>query len=639
MRSLFVSFFLLLLVSSAYPQIRLPRLVSDGMILQRETPTKLWGWAAPGENITLLFNQKQFSSTADSAGKWTIQLPPQKAGGPYEMSFKGSNSITVKDILFGDVWLCSGQSNIELTLDRVKYKYPDAVALANNTYIRQFEVPDQYEFQAPRQDLSGGQWLAATPANILKFSAVGYFFADDLYRTYKVPIGLINAALGGSPAEAWISEEGLKPFPAYQAEAQKFRSPSLISELEAKDRKAQNDWLQLLNDTDEGLKNGWTAPILNDYNWEQMTVPGYWKDENLGRVHGAVWFRKEIHLSQDPTGQAAQILLGTIVDADSVFINGRFIGTTSYQYPPRRYAIPAGILKEGKNVIVIRVINRSGNGGFVKDKPYELRIGNQTIDLKGSWKYRLGARMQSAPGSTTIRWKPLGLFNAMIAPLTNYSIKGVLWYQGESNADRPQDYASLMQALITDWRRQWKHDQLPFLLVQLPNFMEARSTPAESNWALMREAQLQTLRLPYTGLAVTIDAGEWNDIHPLNKQDVGQRLALQAKAIVYGEKITASGPLYHSVKRKGNKLVIRFSDTGGGLVSKDGGPLRQFALAGSDRRFVWANARMKGKKVIVWSDSIPHPAIVRYAWADNPEGANLYNKSGLPASPFEAKAN
>lgn len=638
MRSLLVSFFLLL-VSAAYAQVRLPRLVSDGMVLQRETPNKLWGWAAPGESITLLFNQKQFSSTADSTGKWTIQLPPQKAGGPYELNFKGSNSITVKDILFGDVWLCSGQSNMELTLDRVKYRYPDVVASASNTYIRQFEVPDQYEFQAPRQDLSGGQWLAATPANILKFSAVGYFFADDLYRTYKVPIGLVNAALGGSPAEAWISEEGLRPFPAYLAEAQKFRNQSLITEIEAKDRKAQNDWLQLLNDTDEGLKKGWTDPALNDYNWEQMTVPGYWKDEKLGRLNGAVWFRKEIHLSQDPAGQPAQILLGTIVDADSVFINGRFVGTTSYQYPPRRYAIPAGVLKEGKNVIVIRVINRSGNGGFVKDKPYELRIGHQTIDLKGSWKYRPGARMQSAPGSTTIRWKPLGLFNAMIAPLTNYSIKGVLWYQGESNADRPQDYALLMQALITDWRRQWNHDDLPFLLVQLPNFMEARSTPTQSNWALMREAQLQTLRLPNTGLAVTIDAGEWNDIHPLNKQDVGQRLALQAKAVVYGEKITASGPLYRSVKRKGNKLIIRFSHTNGGLVSKDGGPLKHFALAGSDRRFVWANARIKGKKLVVWSDSIPHPAIVRYAWADNPEGANLYNRSGLPASPFEAKAN
>jgi sialate O-acetylesterase len=298
--------------------------------------------------------------------------------------------------------------------------------------------------------------------------------------------------------------------------------------------------------------------------------------------------------------------------------------------------VPAGVLKEGRNVIAIRIINRSGNGGFVKDKPYELRIDSRTVDLKGSWKYRLGARMQPAPGSTTVRWKPLGLFNAMIAPLTNYSIKGVLWYQGETNAERPHDYASLMKALIADWRKQWNRESLPFLLVQLPNFTEARSTPTESNWAQLRQAQLQTLQVPHTGMAVTIDVGEWNDLHPLNKLDVGRRLALQARAVAYKDKVVASGPLYRSVKKKRNKLVIRFSDIGGGLVSKDGGELKHFAIAGSDRKFVWANAQIKGNKVIVWSDAVPDPVVVRYAWADNPESANLYNKAGLPASPFEA---
>jgi sialate O-acetylesterase len=635
MRSVFLllSF---LLVHSAYAQIRLPRLVSDGMVLQRQTVNRLWGWASPGEKITLRFNQKKYTASADESGKWMIRLPPQAPGGPYEMSFTASNSVTVKNILFGDVWLCSGQSNIELTFDRAKYKYPDVVAHTNNTSIRQFEVPDEYDFQGPREDLAGGKWLAATPGNILKFSAVGFFFAEDLYQTYKVPIGLINAALGGSAAESWMSEEALKQFPAYLGEAHKYRDQSLITRIEAADRKAQTDWLQLLNSTDEGLKNGWTHPGLNDSNWEQMNVPGFWKDEKLGKVNGAVWFRKEVDLSPDLTGKPAEILLGTIVDVDSVFINGRFVGTISYQYPPRRYAVPAGILKQGRNVIAIRVINRSGNGGFVKDKPYELRIDGQTVDLKGSWKYRLGAKMQPAPGSTTIRYMPLGLFNAMIAPLTNYSIKGVLWYQGETNAGRPQDYASLMRALIADWRKQWNRESLPFLLVQLPNFMEARSAPTESGWAQLRQAQLQTLQVPHTGMAVTIDVGEWNDLHPLNKLDVGRRLALLAKAIVYNEKIVASGPLYRSVKRKGNKLVLRFTDIGGGLVSKDGGALKHFAIAGSDRKFVWAHAQVKGNKVIVWSDAIPDPMVVRYAWADNPEGANLYNKAGLPASPFEA---
>lgn len=638
MRSVFL-FLFFLLVHPAFAQIRLPRLVSDGMVLQRGTVNRLWGWASPGEKITLLFNQKQYYASADTSGKWTIQLPSQAAGGPCEMSFTGSNSITVKNILFGDVWLCSGQSNIELTLDRVKYKYPDVVANANNTSIRQFEVPDDYDFKGPRQDLSGGQWLAATPENILKFSAVGYFFADDLYQAYKVPIGLINAAHGGSAAESWISEEALKQFPAYLSEAQKFRDQALINRIEAADRKDQSDWLQLLNGTDEGLKSGWVHPGLDDSNWEQMTVPGFWKDEKPGKVNGAVWFRKEVSLSKDLVGQPAEILLGAIVDVDSVFINGRFVGTTSYQYPPRRYKVPAGVLKEGKNLIAIRIINRSGNGGFVKDKPYELRIGSRTIDLKGIWKYRLGAKMDPAPASTFVRWKALGLFNAMIAPLANYSIKGVLWYQGETNAGRPQDYASLMRTLITDWRKQWNRESLPFLFVQLPNFMEARPSPTESQWAELRQAQLQTLRVPHTGMAVAIDLGEWNDLHPLNKLDVGRRLALLAKAIVYNEKIGASGPLYRSIRKKGNKLVLRFTNIGGGLVSKDGGALKHFAIAGSDRKFVWANAQIKGNKVIVWSDVIRDPVVVRYAWADNPEGANLYNKAGLPASPFEAVKN
>jgi sialate O-acetylesterase len=333
-------------------------------------------------------------------------------------------------------------------------------------------------------------------------------------------------------------------------------------------------------------------------------------------------------------GQQAKLILGRIVDADSVFVNGVFVGTTGYQYPPRRYDIPSNVLKEGGNTVVVRVISTIGKGGFVLDKPYELVSGGQTIDLKGDWQYRLGATMDPLASQTFVRWKPVGLYNAMISPLLNYSIKGAIWYQGESNAERPLEYRELFSALICDWRKKWSQGDFPFLFVQLPNFMERIEQPSESNWALLREAQLKTLSLPQTGMAVTIDIGEWNDVHPLNKKDVGKRLALAAQRVAYGDDtIVYSGPIYHSMKIEGNKIVVTFTNTGSGLVAGSG-ELKYFAIAGIDRRFVWAKAKIENNRVVVWSEEVPNPVAVRYAWADNPEGANLYNAEGLPASPF-----
>lgn len=335
------------------------------------------------------------------------------------------------------------------------------------------------------------------------------------------------------------------------------------------------------------------------------------------------------------SGKPARLLLGRIVDADSVFVNGVFVGSTGYQYPPRRYQAPAGVLKEGKNVITVRVISEAGKGGFVPGKPYELIIDGQTIGLAGNWLYRQGAEMPPLAARTFIRWKPLGLFNAMISPLLNYRIKGVIWYQGESNAGRPEEYKELFPALIRDWRARWGQGDFPFLFVQLANFMEARPRPSESNWALLREAQLEALALPNTGMAVAIDIGEWNDIHPLNKKDVGKRLALAARRVAYGEKEAVhSGPIYRSMKAEGSKIVLSFCNIGSGLEAGGGNELRHFAIAGADRRFTWAEARIEKDKVVVWSEEVPEPVAVRYAWADNPAGANLYNKEGLPASPF-----
>nr|WP_315197615.1 sialate O-acetylesterase [uncultured Flavobacterium sp.] len=623
---------------SLFAQIKLPRLISDGMILQRDAKVNIWGWASPKEKVELDFNHKTYIAVTAEDGKWTIVLPSQKAGGPYEMNLKASNAIVLKNILFGDVWLCSGQSNMELPMERLKYKYSDVIAKANNPNIRQFLVPDQYYFAKENLDFSSSAWVEANPVSVLQFSGVGYFFASEIYNKYKIPIGLINTALGGSPAESWINEDRIKKFPEYYQEYLKYKDGTLEKQIDENDRKVSSNWYQLLNSTDIGLKNKWSEPELDDSDWKAMNIPGYWADNELGNLNGAVWFRKEFTVSK-VNANTAKLVLGRIVDADSVYVNGHFVGSTSYLYPPRIYNFNANILKEGKNEIAIRVINNTGKGGFVTDKPYELTFGNDTIDLKGSWKYKLGAAMLPLPGQTFVRWKPVGLYNAMIAPLKNYPLKGVLWYQGESNVKKPSEYFALMETLIANWRAQWHQEKLPFILVQLANFMEPNPQPAESDWAALRQQQTNTLRIPNTGMAVTIDLGEWNDIHPLNKYDVGKRLALQAEKLVYGEKnLIAAGPLFKSMELQGNKLILSFSDSEG-LIAKEGNSLKGFAVAGSDGKFVWAEAVINGNKVIVSSEAIQNPVKVRYAWANNPEGANLYNKEDLPASPFEAEVH
>lgn len=627
-----------LLQFNLFGQLRLPRLISDGMVLQRNSEIIIWGWATPGEKVTVKFSDAAYTANANNNGEWNVSLPAKKAGGPFSMIVSAGDTIKIKDIMIGDVWICSGQSNMELNMQRVNPLYGKEIAASENPLIRYFEVPDIYNFVGAQKDLQGGKWESANPENLLHFSAVSYFFGKELFDTYNVPIGLINSALGGSPISCWISEEGLKEFPHYYKEALKFKDSTLIRRIREDDGVRIENWYDVLKLKDEGYSNPelpWYSPEYDASDWRTMNIPGYWTNENPGFKNGVVWFRNEFEVPPTMIGVESDLNLGTIVDADSVYVNGAFIGTTSYQYPPRRYKIPSGILREGKNIIVVRVINSWGKGGFTRDKSYEIVAGDTTIDLAGEWQFKLGASMEPLKGQTFIRWKPLGLYNAMIAPLTNYSIKGFAWYQGESDAGRPMEYRETLPALIHDWRDKWNQGEIPFLIVQLPNFMEANSVPSESNWALMRESQLKTLSVPNTGLVVTIDIGEWNDIHPLNKKDVGKRLALSARKVAYGEKdIVYSGPLYESMRIENNKIILSLTNTGSGLMAKGSDELKGFAICGKDRKFVWANAEIRGNKVVVWSDEILNPVAVRYAWADNPVGANLFNTEGLPASPF-----
>jgi sialate O-acetylesterase len=630
--------FLLLVTAQCYSQLKLPKLISDGMVLQRNASVKIWGWSAPHENVRIDFMDSVFYSMANKHGEWEIRLSDLNAGGPFEMKIVASDTFTIKNVLIGDVWVCSGQSQMDINMKRVSPLYEKDIENAGNINIRYFAVPAVYNFNEPQKDLPSGNWESISQDNILGVSAIAYFFATELYNRYKIPVGIIRSSLGGSPAEAWISEDAIKGFPEYYMEALKCKDTAWINRIQSTDKERTNAWYTELGDKDEGYRDPempWYKPDLDISGWAVMHIPGYWSNGDLRDVNGVVWFRKEVTIPADLSGKPARLNLGRIVDADSVFVNGIYVGSVSYQYPPRRYDIPQNILKDGINTIVVRLISNRGRGGFVPDKPYELIIDGKKIDLTGDWHYRLGAQMEPLQEQAFVSGKPTGLYNGMIAPLTNYCIKGVVFYQGESNTDRPIDYASLFPALIKDWRDKWELGDFPFLYVQLHNYMESYDYPTESKWALTREAQLHALSLPNTAMVVAIDLGEWNDLHPLNKKDVAGRLALAAYKTAYKEKdIVSSGPIYKSMAINNDSIELSFSDIGSGLIIKGGGELKHLAIAGMDRKFVWARAKITGNKLIVWNENIKNPVAVRYAWADNPEGANLYNQEGLPASPF-----
>lgn len=627
-------------VQVMHSQVKLPTLVRDSMVLQRDVNLKIWGWAPKGERVSVKFNGKTFRAVSNAEGKWAVQLPPQKAGGPYTMDITGTNKIRLKDILIGDVWFCSGQSNMVHQMKLHRERYEQEIAQSDNPLIRHFFIPTMTDLQGPRADLPTGYWKSANPQDVLEFSAVAYFFAKDIYEKYKIPIGLINASVGGTPIEAWISEEGFKEFPTQEALIQKLKDTAYVN---STNRAAFARGREPVRQNDKGLNESikWFDPSYHPTGWHNINIPGYWEDQGLRDLNGVVWYRREIDVPASMTGIPAKISMGRIVDADFVYINGVLAGNTTYQYPQRRYQLPAGVLKPGKNIIVIRVTNNFGKGGFVPDKPYSLSAGGQSIDLKGDWLFKVGEAYPppsgnfNGPRAISAQDQPAALYNAMVAPVTDYKVKGFVWYQGETNTGRAAEYASLMPALIADWRNKWQEPGAPFLYAQLPGFMDRQYLPSESQWAALRESQLKTLAVPNTGMAVTIDLGEWNDIHPDRKKDVGDRLALAARKLAYGESnIVYSGPLYQSSRIEGNKIIISFTNTGSGLTAIDGEELSQFAIAGADKKFVWAKAVIEGNTVVVWNDEIPQPLYVRYAWSDNPEDANLYNKEGLPASPF-----
>ena len=457
----------LLMGTTAFCQVSLPRLISNGMVLQRDANIKIWGWAAPNEAISIDFINVNYQVQANSAGNWELQLPVLPAGGPYSMKIKASNTIEINDILIGDVWLCSGQSNMAFAMSNAASTYPTDVSNSTNDKIRNFNVPREFEFNTPRTDLSDGYWMKANPTNVLKFSAVAYFFAKELYaRNPTVPIGLLHASNGGTPIHAWMSEKALKAFPETVAEIQLLKNSTYVNNIIQNDINLENNWNTTLKNNDLGIKNNWKSNTTDVSSWTDITV-GFTK-KNIG----SVWYKKDIMVSSETASNPSLLQLAILIEADSTYVNGKLVGHTNNEYAIRKYDLPANTLVTGKNTITVRLVNNSLTGGFY-GSIFQLIGTNETIDLKGIWKSKVGYAMSTLSTPVNFLWKPTALYNSMIEPLKNYAMKGAIWYQGEGNTGKPSQYSIYLRAMIEDWRTLFKNPTMPFLYVQLPNYQAA----------------------------------------------------------------------------------------------------------------------------------------------------------------------
>ena len=618
---------------------KLPSLVSDGMVLQRNEELMIWGWSEADQEVKINFKGEEYLTEANQEGKWSLILPSQKAGGPYEMKISSSDQkIEIEDILIGEVWLCSGQSNMELPMQRVKDRYAEEIKEAGNDQLRIFKVPILYNFKEENEDIKEAKWKKVNQDNILDFSAVSYFFAKKLNEKYKVPVGVINASVGGSPVEAWMSRKALEDYPEYLKRADEFADPKNIDEAEKHNLKVNKEWADKVYNSDQGLKNKpqYYEPYYNDSDWNKVEIPVKFDQIDFENKNGVVWFRKEIELTKEQAEKKAKLWLGRIVDADTAYVNGKRVGGVTYKYPPRKYELKEGLLKEGKNLIVIRVVVNDGQGEFVEDKPYKLFLDEEEIDLRGEWKYKVGAVIkEDKKPEIFIQWQPTGLFNAMLAPLFNYKIKGVCWYQGESNTGREEEYKDLFKKMIRLWRKRFSQPELPFIYAQLPNFEPPEANEREI-WAAFRNAQRDVLKLKNTAMTVNLDLGEWNDLHPLNKKDVAHRFYLAARNLAYGEDVVYSGPLFDKAELQEDRIIISFKMVDGGLKVR-GKKLRGFELAEKEKNFKKTDAKIKNNKVVISLKEVKNPKYIRYAWKDNPSEANLYNALNFPAGTFLEK--
>jgi sialate O-acetylesterase len=617
---------------SVQANVTLPALFADNMVLQRNALIPVWGWADANEKVEVKFHNQVKTTKADKSGKWMVKLDVESAGGPYDLLINGKNTLQFKNVLVGEVWICSGQSNMEWTVGQSANAKAE-IAAANYPMIRHIKIQHAIG-SLPKTSLTTDGWKVCDSTTVGAFTGIGYFFARNLFNELNIPIGLINSSWGGTNIETWISREGFEgseEFKEMIAGMPRIDLDSLskgrVVAVQGRIEALQGSKLSSLN------PNLFMQPSFDDSKWPVLYQPQLWEQQSIGDMDGVVWLRKTITLPSLNVNKESVIELATIDDEDVTYVNGIKIGSKNQYNAPRKYTIPAGVLKPGKNVIAVRVVDNGGGGGiYGNEEDVRLVVDNNTIPLKGEWKFQV----ESILSRTSENSLPSLCYNAMIYPLIPYAFKGVLWYQGESNAGRSYQYRKAFPLLINDWRAKWNNATMPFYFVQLATYKTKGSNSNEgSGWAELREAQTMTLQLPNTGMVVTTDLGNPNDIHPTNKQDVGKRMAAIALNNLYSKPMICNGPTYTSMQVNGKQAVLTFENIGAGLTAMDKyGYLKGFEVAGNDQVFYYARAFIRGNTVVVSCDQVANPAAVRFGWVGDASDCNLFNKEGFPAVPF-----
>jgi len=630
---LFVTFLLGFTHLQAVPS--LAPVFSDNLVLQRGKPGLIWGKADPGESVRVELAGREATGIADASGDWRVSLALPPAGGPYELHVGAKDGLVLRNILVGEVWLCSGQSNMAFELSRAQGGEDELKA--EKAWLHFFKVDTSTAYH-PQAKVTGS-WKSFAPKDGHGMSAVAYYFAKRLHEELQVPVGIIQSALGGSPAEAWMSSAALRPLGDFSRQ---------LDEIDRLDRRKVYPFgsflMHWLEDYDQGGRGAaWAKPELELSGWGEASLPGSFRDFNADDNPVIVWFRREIELPDPLPAGPVRIHVGQLEKMDTTYVNGRQVGLSSWVESPRNYEIPRELLKPGRNLLAIRVLRTKQDGGFrAQPEAFCLELGDgKRIPLAGTWKARLSLSAKS-PHPLPLDWEnyptmPTVLHNGMLAPLAPFQLAGVLWYQGEANQMNPLQYNRLLPALIADWRQGFAQQDLPFYVISLPVFMKRSADRLGDGWAGIRDAQLDTVRrVPNTGLVVTVDTGNPDDIHPTDKAPVGERAALCALAGHYGKPIEGQGPLVERVDPVDGTLRIHFLHAQGGLVMK-GESLGEFVIAGEDRHWHRAQVRIDGESLVLSSPAVPKPIAVRYAFQANPE-AGLFNKAGLPASPFRTDA-
>lgn len=628
MKKAFLLVFCIVSVVCSPAKVTLPCIFTDGMVLQRDRPVPVWGWAEPQETVTVRIGRKSVTVTAGADGSWRAELPKMKAGGPYELT---AGDCVVNDVMVGDVWLCSGQSNVDLEVERVYPQYKAEIDADDMPQVRLFRVENVAETHAPLRDVKSAGWKRLNKQDAWRFSALGYFLGKRMYRETGVAQGVIQSSWGGTPIEAWLPSDSMAHYnPVAVAETGYYDDDRLVADIEALNSRMNNRWHALLEQRDPGVAEDWTALGYDDGAWKQVSQYDL-PTASAGRFCGTYWVRQHVTIDAAHAGQPALLNLGMLYDADYTYVNGREVGRTYYQYPPRRYRIPEGLLREGENVITVRFVNKSGRPWFARDKHYRMEFSDTDhLQLSDRWLACEGVQMPPQPSVPLggLQNKASVLWNGMLRPLATYAISGVVWYQGETNTGRPLEYRPLLDCLMRSWREVWQQPDMPFAIVQLANYMSPSVKPQNSGWAQLREAQRTAARDDSrAGLAVAIDLGEAVDIHPLKKKEVADRCAIVFDRLVFGKKVSLS-PEPQSVRKSDGQVVITFDSP------LREGPVHGFEVAAADGLYRNVEAEAKGCTVILSSSG--DARTVRYAWKDNPIEADGRSLDGnLPVVPFQ----